>query len=244
MKLSALCALGALVFLFGCGGGGSGSPNTDPEIYFINGSADAGDVDFRMDDSPAATSLDYLQSSNDFIRFDYHGPDVEGWDVSLNLTGGAEIERQAIVFPHDSDALVIAHGMLNYPAGELTKRLRFTAISADRDAITGAKARLIIFHGFEREAGKETPNIDFKNPTDNPLNNAPNIAPGGTSTILVDSGTQDWEVRRTGAFGIFASKTQTLDPGGIYLVLISGVENSATPGDEVTINFIKLTAQL
>src|SRR5690606_17716868 len=107
MKVSALCALGALLFLVGCGGGGGHNPNVDPEIFFINGSSDAGDVDFRMDDSPASTGLAYLGSINGFLRFDYHGPDVEGWDVSLHLSGGDEIDRQALVFPYDSDNMII-----------------------------------------------------------------------------------------------------------------------------------------
>ncbi|QYK53916.1 MAG: DUF4397 domain-containing protein [Fimbriimonadaceae bacterium] len=233
-----------LLALSACGGGG-GSSQDKPVIMFVSSSADAGGLDFKMNDDISASNLAYLGTTPNFAEFDFRGADVDGWDVSLHLTGGGtEIDRQAIVFGIGTDSLVIAHGIKNYSVGEEVKRLRFTPISANRLQPIGNKARLIIFHGFERSAGKSTPAVEFRNPSETPLYNTGSINPGASATLLVDSGSQDWEIRRAGASGVFASKTQNLQPGKVYLVLLSGIEDDPTPANQVTINFIEIPSTL
>ena len=183
------------------------------------------------------------QQRLDFAAFEFKSGD--GWDVSLHLSaGGTEIDRQSLVFPQNSDSMVIAHGIENYSVGEELKRLRFTPISVDRLQPNGNKARLIIFHGFERSLGNSTPAVEFRNPSETPLYNTGSINPGASSTLLVDSGIQDWEIRRAGASGVFASKTQNLLSGRVYLVLLSGIEDDPTPANQVTINFIEIPSKL
>lgn len=233
-----------LLTLSACGGGGGGSAD-NPVIMFVNSSADANGLDFKMNDTVEASNLSFLATTPDFEEFEFKGADVDGWDVSLHLNvDDTEIDRQAIIFPTNSDTLVIAHGIKNFAVGEEIKRLRFTPISANRLQPNGNKARLIIFHGFERSLGNTTPAVEFRNPTETPLNNTGSINPGASATLLVDSGSQDWEIRRAGASGVFATKTQILQSGKVYLVLLSGIEDDPTPSKQVSINFIEIPSTL
>jgi len=233
-----------LLTLSACGGGG-GSSADNPVIMFVSASADAGGLDFKMNDNVEASNLAYLSTTPDFAEFDFKGQDVDGWDVSLHLNvDDSEIDRQAIVFPIASDSLVIAHGIKNFAVGEEIKRLRFTPLSANRLQPNGNKARLIIFHGFERSLGNTTPAVEFRNPSETPLNNTGSINPGASATLLVDSGTQDWEIRRAGASGVFATKTQNLTSGKVYLVLLGGIEDDPTPSKQVSITFIEIPSTL
>lgn len=243
-RLCLLAIIGALFLLFGCGGSG-GSSDTRPTVLFINASADAGDLDFRLDDSAFATGLAYTVTNASLSAIDYKGPDVDGWDVSLHTNpGNAEIDRQAIVFNRDTDNLVIAHGILNFPAGEPLKRLRFNTFTFDRKSPNGNKAKLIVYHALELGTGLTTPQIVFKSPGQNSLYTTPAIDPGGNAVITVDSGSQTFDVQRQGTDGVFVTVTQNLKAGAVYLVLVSGIDQDPNPDRQAKVTFIELPGKL
>lgn len=242
-RLSFTFILASLLLLNGCGGGGS-STSKKPVILFLNASTDSGAVDFRLDDDPEATNLAYAVSNGQFSEIDFKGPEVDGWDVSLHLnSNGTEVERQAIVFNQETDNIVIAHGIRNFGTDQL-KRLRFNTFTVDRTIPNGNKAKLIVFHGFELAPGFDTPSVTFKTPGENAQFSTPDIQPGTSSVITTDSGTLTFEARRTGTNGIYTTKTQNLKAGGVYLVLISGVENDPITANQIQIKFIELPGTL
>lgn len=242
-RLSLLAIFASLLLVGGCGGGGASS-NTKPHVLFINASADAGAVDFRLDDDAQATNLSYAVSNGAFADIDYRGPEVDGWDVSLHINAsGTEIDREAIIFGQDVDNIIIAHGIRNFGTEQL-KRLRFSNFAVDLTRPNGNKAKLIVFHGFELEAGSDTPQVTFKTPGDNALFTTPAIDPGSNSVLNTDSGNLTFEARRSGTQGIYTTVTKNLKAGGVYLVLISGIENDPTPANDITIRFIELPSKL
>ncbi len=228
------------VFLIGCGGGGGGTETPKPEIFVINACTDGGSLQMRMDDNAFLSNLVYTSRSTDFFGIDYRGPEVDGWDVSIHDNGtGAELTRIAKVFNNDSDNIVLLHGLRNFGT-EFDKRLRTTTFTVNRKVLNGNRARLIIVHAMERSPGLATPAIRFKNPGDNPLVATNDIAPGAVAVLETDSGTATWDVQRAGTQGVFASGSLTLDPGKVYLVLISGVENDPTPANQIQFTAISL----
>ena len=242
-RLSFSLFLASLLLLSGCGGGGS-SVSDKPIVLFMNASTDSGAVDFRLDDSAQATNLAYAVTNATFSEIDFKGPEIDGWDVSLHLNSdGSEIERQALVFERDSDNIIIAHGLKNFGTDQL-KRLRFHTFKVDRTIPNGNKAKLIVFHGFELATGFDTPNVTFKTPGDNAQFSTPEISPGTSAVITTDSGTLTFEARRSGTDGVYTTKTQNLKAGGVYLVLISGVQNDPTPANQIQIRFIELPGTL
>ncbi len=242
-RISVLAIFASLLLVGGCGGGGAAS-NTKPHVLFINASADAGAVDFRLDDQAQATNLAYAVSPGSFSDIDFHGPDVDGWDVSLHLNSdGSEIDREAIIFGQDVNNIIVAHGLKNFGTDQL-KRLRFSNFTADLTRPNGNKAKLFIFHGFELASGSDTPQVTFKTPGDNALFTTSPIDPGTSAVLNTDSGSLTFEARRSGTQGVYATVTQNLTPGGVYLVLISGIENDPVPANQIAIRFIELPSTL
>lgn len=231
------------LLLLGCGGGG-GTSSTDPRIYFINGSIDSGTLHFLMDDESAFANAGYLDNSTDFDAFEFKGQDVDGWDVSVqDQTTAFAYDRIANVFPIDSDNIVIAHGLLNFPNGEEEKRLQLSVVNVNRTAPNGNKARLIVFHGLHRSPGNFTPSMVLKTPGQTAQFFTSDIAPGGNAVLNIDSGPQTLEAKRADTTGIFASKTINLDAGGVYLVIIGGIEGDPDISRQPDIEFIKLPAK-
>lgn len=233
-------ALLMTLILTGCGGGG-GSSVIDPRLYFVNASPDVGSVQFRLNDEAKLTSAGYLGHSTAFQDVKFQGSDVGGYDVSVNTQSppNTTLVRTAQVFNPNTDTLVVAHGLQNY-VGEDLKRLRLDTVNVNRQIVNGNRARLIIFHGFERKAGFGTPNILFKSPGENPQVQSSSIAPGSSTTLEVDSGTNDWDIQRDGTTFVYASATLTFQPGGVYLVMVSGLEDAALPTNQVKITAISL----
>lgn len=243
IKRVSTLALGLVALtLCGCGGSSGNSVSSKPEVLFLNASADAPNLSFRLDDGNFATNLAYLGTPGALREIDFRSPAVDGWDVSLHLaTTGAEIDRAAIVFNQFTENIVVAHGLQNFGTEPL-KRLRFSTFTIDRSRPNGNRAKLIIFHAAERSVGLDTTQITFKTPGDNALFSASPIGAGQSTVLNTDSGNLTFEARNTGTQGNFTTGSQTLAPGGVYLVLIAGLEND--PTRPISINFFQLPSTL
>ena len=216
-----------LVLATGCGGGGGGGSLPNPTVGFFNASPDSPNVDFLVDDGDFGANNPFLSGTA------FKSSDPDGRDLRALESGTTnEIDVVFSILNKDKHYLVALLGLVNFGSENL-KRSRLTAIQVNRDAPIGNKARLYIFHGYNREAGFDTPNIDFKNPGDNPQFKAADIPPGQAQSILVDSGNVDYEVRRSGTDQVLIpAATLALGAGKIYGVYVVGVENgtgSLTP---------------
>jgi hypothetical protein len=241
--LPALLACAACGLLVGCGGSGGGQPGEDPNVYFINASADAGEIDFLLNTIIRAAALDYLENTPDFISVPFISDDNGGYDLITQQTATSTvIDAQNGVLDHDTDNVLIGLGLVNFAPGENLKRFRTIILQANRTAPTGNKARLYIVHAFVREVGQATPAIRFQNAGDNPQFFTSGIEFGASTDLLVDSGTMDWWAKRDDANAdvIYASATVTLDPASVYIVLVSGIENHANPLLLPKLTFLKI----
>jgi hypothetical protein len=233
----------ATLALAGCGGGGGTGNGSDPTVYFINASPDAGLVDFLLNAAFQETAMDYLDTSADFDSIAFLSDQSGGYDLTVqDNTTGDDLDVENRVFNKDTHTVVVCLGSRNFVTGEELKRLRNTVFTVDRHAPTGNKARLYVIHAFVREVGQATPQIKFQNAGNNPQFFTPAIDFGSGQLITVDSGTMDWWAKRDDATGdvIYASATVTLDPSSVYVVLVSGIENDPDPNKQPKLTFIKL----
>ena len=207
--------------LSGCGGGSGGNGLPDPTIRFFNGSSDSTALNFLLDDTVEAPQLAYLGSSPNFksveakvrdLRIMEDGTSVDLWSELLGLV-------------KDKHYLVSAIGLENYGI-ETLKRVQTLALEIDRTAPNGSRARLIVIHGYNREAGLETPAIDLQTPGDNPQFVVRNIAYATAKLLDVDAGTWTFEARRNGTETVLVSQAATLGGGKIYAAYVLGVENA------------------
>lgn len=237
-RLRTLLTLFACLAVFalpGCGGqGGSSSGGADPTVFFIDASPDAGGLDYVMNAIVRALNLDYLEASTGFTSVPFISDANGGYDVITRENGtNTELDAQNVVLNKSTHTVFVTVGLKNYIVGEELKRLRTFGVNVDRKAPNGNKARLYIVHGFIREVGQATPAIKFQNAGDNPQFFSQAINFGTSAAMLVDSGTADWWAKRDDATAdvVYASATLTLDPGKIYIVLVSGIENELAPID-------------
>lgn len=242
------CLVAATSFLAtGCGGSNfSGSEALpDPKIMFMNASMDSGPVDYFLNEDLKSAGLGYLTSSNDFVTVPFIEDFDGAYDVSV-LQSGATVPVDSInqVLERDKAYLVYSCGLLSFEPN-VEKRMREAIIEVDRTKPVGNKARLIILHAFCRSAGNDTPVINLQTPGDNPLFKATGIAFGETSVLSVDSGKWTYEARRGDTSGttIYAEKEVTLQSGGLYFVIVSGLEDAADPSLRPRIDFIQLTTK-
>ncbi len=240
MKRLIFGVLGAFA-LIGCGGGGGGGSSAKPaHVAYVNASPDAGNLDFFSNGDSKATGVVFGTNSAfaDIKAGDY--------DVSVTPTGSSEVLwSETETYAADQDYISVALGLRNPDLTQDTEREKRLVISlgnVNRTAPTGNRARLLIVHAFIRKAGFSTPSIDFRNPEDTPVVNTTDIDFGATRSIDVDSGSQTFEVQQNGTDQIFATATTTLDPGSVYMALVSGQED-ATGDSAPTIRFVKLTTR-
>lgn len=247
MKKGLLVALGALA-LVGCGGGGGGgSSNTDARVTYVNASPDSSTLDFALDGTVKASAVPYGTAT----AFTTTKPQDD--DVSLRATGNStDLWSESHTFGTDSDNVVVGIGLQNPPtdgsetpsAPELEKRLVLAYTSINRTAPVGNRARIVVVNGFVRQAGDPTPSVDFRNPEDPPTTNATGLAFGGSTSLDLDSGTANYEVRQTGTDQVFVASTPlTLAPGKVYIALISGLEG-ATDATAPAIHLIPITTRV
>ncbi len=242
-KAIALAGLSLGLLYAGCGGGGGTDPSTFPTLIFVNASADTAALDLWLNESALATDFVYLDTNADFVTFKFISESEGAYDVLMQDSGTEEIyDSQNLVFLRDTHTVIVALGLQDFGT-EFLKRLRTVFVEIDRTAPNGNKAKLFVVHAFVRETGFATPEIVFQNPGENPQFFTPGIAFGSFEEITVDSGTMDWVVKREGSTGtvVYASKTESLNSGSIYLVVVSGIENDALPANQPSINFIELS---
>lgn len=212
--------ISSLIFICGCGGGGGGSSTPDPTVRFFNGSSDAGDLDFWIDDDNKAPSLsfDTATATHDSIN-------ANDYDVVISSAGlNDQLDASLFTFAKDKDYLISALGLKFY-GSEPLKRLQIAIHEVDRHFLNGNVARLIVINGYNREAGFETPAIDFQNPGNNPQFKISNVGFGDSKTATITSGVQNFEVRTAGTEDVLMTVTKTLSAGKTYAVYILGQEN-------------------
>lgn len=214
-----LLLISSLVLFLGCGGSSGGSGTPDPMVRFYNGCSDSGPLDFYINDDNLAT-LGFDAAS---AAFEDVNPDE--LDVILNSAGlQDQIDALLFQFLKDRDYIICALGLENY-GSEPLKRLRLVIQEVNRKFINGNTARLIIFHGYNRETGFETPSVDFQNPGSNPQFKVTDIGFATAKTSTITSGAQNFEVRTAGTEDVIMTVSKTLDAGKTYAVFILGQEN-------------------
>ncbi len=220
----------------GCGGsGGSGTATSKPKIRVINASPDSNPVEVQFTTVDLEAGLAYLDTSSVF-----HEKKADTYDVAVfDSVTSDSLWSETTTVANDKKYLVVTYGLENYGT-ETIKRLRTAEFVVDLTSPVGNKAKLIVFHAFNRGVGFDTPAIDFQNPGDNPQYALANITFGGQQSITVDSGNSlTFDVRRNGTQQVYASTTPNLDAGGVYLALVSGVEGAVSPQDP-RVTFFKL----
>ncbi len=230
MKRIAL--FGALVMVFGCGGGGNNTPDVapDPVVGFINASANSLALDVLLNETQLSNNVAFLgasPSSGAVLTFNSFEPG----DYDLAIQESATPETQAIevgTIALDKSYVIFAAGLVMPPSDEFDKRMRPVLFEFDRTKPNGNKARLLVLHSYNRAVGLETPALDFKSPGDNPTINETNIGFATARQVLIDAGTQKFVARRNGAeFDVTPEATFTFVGGKIYAAIIGGTEGVA-----------------
>lgn len=239
--IRAIALATAALAAMSCGGGGGTGEVVKPKIRFLNASPDSSGVDYTFDLDVRGTDVQFQQvqpaigANPSFIEVDPKAYDV----ITSDHNTAEQLDAQALNVTASNTFLFASFGLRNYGTEPL-KRFRTTMFPLDMTAPNGNKAKLFVFHGFMRATGFETPPVDFQNPGDNPQYRITGIDFGNSNTITVDSGNSlTFEVRRSGTEQVYVSSTPTLDAGGIYFVLITGVEGGAGP-QAPSVTYLKL----
>lgn len=232
-KTGLLICLAATLTACG-GGGGGGSSASKPRVRFVNASVDSTALTFKLNGDTEATGVLYPGISSAFKN-----KDQNSYDIAVREDGGTEdLDASIATFVNEKEYLVSAVGLESF-GSEPQKRLRLVAPEIDLTAPNGNKARIYVLHAFVRATGFDTPNIDLRNPGDNPQYKVENIAFSSIGTLLIDASTQTFVARRTGTESVYATQTFTFDPSGVYVGIVSGIEGEVG-ASAPKIQFIKL----
>ena len=240
--VSAMIAVVLVAALAGCGGGGGGSPLPDPIVRFINSSPDSNPLDYSINADQKATGIAYLDNSGE-ITIENGDRDVIVADsVTTNI-----LDTIAVSFERDKKYIEMTVGLENFGV-ENEKRLRLLNFFFDKNPPNGTRARLLIIHAYMREAGFQTPNIDFQGgvvgsyDSNNPLFHISDLPFGSLPAELEVDAEQPliFEARRAGTENVITSDpSTTFDAGGIYLALVTGLEGG--PGAQAPqVKYIKI----
>lgn len=258
-------ALTGLATIAGCGGStsktGQGSL-PDPTLFFVNGSPDTPSADFYVNEDVKAAGVDYLLSSSDFIKIPFVPAEIDEGAVDVVVTNAGsttDLDRVALGLERDTHTLVAAIGLQSGATGiESPKRLQLINHLITRDAPTGNRARIYVLHGLLAAPGEETPKIAFETPGDNPQVQFSDIEYGKTNSEkpaddqegtapdpLIDSGSYTFQVRRSDLDQgeVYATADLTLQPGRVYLALVSGIVGDADPAKRPRITLIELATK-
>lgn len=205
--------------LVGCGGSSSNAGLPDPKIRFVNASPDSTSLNFFLNDDVKGANLAFGSAN---AAFDIVDPEL--YDINVRENGtSVDLDTVTRDLKSDTRTLVVSAGLEEFGI-EFSKRLRLTFQDINLTAPNDGKSRLYVYHGFIRQTGFETPNIDFASPGSTPLYELKDISFGGSSMIEVDAGSQTFDVKRNGTDQVYVSSTLNLESGKIYLVLVSGVQ--------------------
>jgi len=258
-KLASRVALAALpigLLIVGCGGVKSplSSPtNPDPFMLYINASPDVGGLDFYADDDKVVANAPYapgLPEFMDFQQLEFREEDGGAWDIAITQVNSPDqLDALSSTLSLNTSHVVVAAGLYHFDSSiftEYEKRLTLFEFVVDRSPPNGNRARLIVVHAFMRSPGNLTPPLRFQTPGRNPTFQVTGIIFAGNKSFEVDSGTWTFEAKRDdlpdGA--VYATRTATLAPGGVYLVIISGVEDSPDPLQQPKITFIQIPSRI
>ncbi|MCC7229158.1 MAG: DUF4397 domain-containing protein [Fimbriimonadaceae bacterium] len=220
--------------LSACGGGGGGQSINKPRLRYVNASPDVNPLSFLIDGSIKTTGIAYLGISPAFVD-----EDAKEYDMAVREDGElSDLDSVVTGFENEKEYLVCVAGLKNF-GSEFVKRLRLVTPQIDLTAPNGNKSRIYVFHAFLRSSGLDTPNIDLRNPGDNPQYKVENIAFASTGNLTIDSSTQTFVARRNDSESVYATQTFTFAPGGIYLAIVAGVEGQVGV-QAPKIEFIKL----
>lgn len=234
---------GALLALNGCGGESDGNTLPDPKVFFVNGSADSISLGFFLNETIEGPALNNLSASPDFREVEFIEEAEEAYDIAIGEPDASNIyDNEFRVLQRDSNTVVAAIGQKTFPIGDEEKRLQNLIFEVDRTAPGPGSVRLIIVQGFNRGPGIQTPAVDFQNPGENPLYEVRNLNFGATSTLDLDAGLQTFVIQRSDGQASYASVTQNL-ASGIYIALVSGVEDDPDPLRRPKITFIPVPAK-
>lgn len=229
----------------GCAGGGALNVLPDPTYRFVNASVDS-TLNVSLNDVDVATGVAYLGSTPNFASVEYRSESDGGYDATVYVPGTETEVRNYQEWSRDAEYIWVAYGLRNYGT-EQTKRLDQLHFRVDRDAPVGNRARLVIFNALVERDGVDPYAVDFRsydptNPagSENPQFSKGNLAFGSfdsNSNVLdIDSGTLTFQARQSAADAavIYAQKTYTFSPGGVYLALVSGKVGSTTTPPTIT----------
>jgi hypothetical protein len=229
----------ALVGLVGCAGNGVAGTGQDPNpfVRFVNGVPDSAALEFFFDDSRMSQGLAYLQSTPNFAQVN-----AQEYDVLVQEVGRPETQEVAIeTFERNQHAVLVAVGLVD-PDDDFEKRMRVARVNFDRTAPVGTQARIVVVNGYMEDQPGLNPSIDFQNPGDLPLFFSRDIAFGTGAVIQeVTAGEQVFVARRNNTEDEITPRvTVNLEPGRIYLALVSGRQNAAAEAQQPRITFIEL----
>jgi hypothetical protein len=201
---------------------------------FTNLVPDLAGVDFFIDEGGVkgeqliSANMGYF-SSSDFFRTGVDTQQSEDLIFFLAREAGTSNKIDAIVVQkrQDRDHHVFAIGLFN--PGALQPPARLVSFEVARRTPSGSNVRLYIFHAFAREAGTQTPKIDFWDlARTNPI--IENLDFGEQKVLNLPAGTYDFEVRIAGLRkGVLLTRNGVvLEAGKIYIGIIHGVENDPT----------------
>jgi hypothetical protein len=211
--LSLLVCFVALL-LAGCGGSGT-SQAPDPTIRFVNSIPDSTLIEFLLNDDVMNPAL----ATPTFVRIEPGAKDVRIRESGTTV----DIWNELGTFNSDRHYVILSFGIKNFGT-EFEKRARIGGIDVNRSIPTGNKARIYVFHAYNRMTGFQTHDIDFQTPGENPQFKLADIAYGTQKSFLVDSGNQTFEVRRAGTTNVLFTTNVNLGAGKIYVALATGLE--------------------
>ncbi len=205
---------------------------------FTNLIPDLAGVDFFIDEGGVkgeqliSPNLAYL-SSSDFFRADVDTRQSEDLIFFIAREAGTTNKVDAIVVQkrQDQDHHVFAIGLFN--PGSLQPPARLVSFQVARRTPSGSNARVYVFHAFAREAGTQTPKIDFWDAS-RPTPLIEDLDFGEQEVLTMAAGTYDFEVKIADLRkGVLLTKPGVvLEAGKIYIAIIHGIENDpSTPLD-------------
>jgi len=212
------------IVLAGCGGSGGGGGSSNPQIRFFNGIPDSKAIDFEVNEKVAAASIAYGGSDPTFLTESAGLTDLTLFEHGQTTP----LWSEADTLSNNISYVAIAVGEEGY-GSETDKRPQFAVSPVSRTAPNGSQARLYVVHGLQEAAGVPTPNIDFTNPGSNPTFSLTNLAPGSVTVLTVNSGSEEFVARQTGTQGSYVDQTFNLAPGGVYMMVVDGINGQTGP---------------